>query len=290
VPLLRTPRTLPRVLAPGEIDVLLAALRTHRHRVMVLAEYFEHERPEDTASDRVFLVLRGLRRGGPLSAAGVDQIMSSARGRAGLERATCYQLRHMCLSRLREAGMALEAVQAQAGHRSIEWTRVYVHLANRLLEWEIPNAPARVPVLASDLPIAGDVLPRFLYDAAASKLPQAARADDDRFVRLTVEFLARTGLRKGEYLALTTDAVVQIGSAYWLHVPAGKLHTDRYIPLHPQLKEVLDGWLAASRHATEGRLGPAPRGNSAVRASVHPSARLHAGGRLCGCCSCIRVR
>jgi len=63
-------------------------------------------------------------------------------------------------------------------------------------------------------------------------------------VRLTVEFLARTGLRKGEYLALTTDAVVRIGSAYWLHVPVGKLHTDRYIPLHPQLKELLDEWLA----------------------------------------------
>jgi integrase len=114
----------------------------------------------------------------------------------------------------------------------------------RLLEWEIADAPARVPVLASDLPIPDEPLPRFLDDAAATKLLQAARADDDPFVRLAVEFLARTGMRKGEFLALTTDAVVQIGAAYWLHVPVGKLHTDRYIPLHPQLKELLDGWLA----------------------------------------------
>jgi site-specific recombinase XerD len=114
----------------------------------------------------------------------------------------------------------------------------------RLLEWETVDAPARVPVLASDMPIPDETLPRFLDDAAATKLLQAARADKDPFVRLTVEFLARTGLRKGEYLALTTDAVVQIGSAYWLHVPVGKLHTDRYIPLHPQLKELLDQWLA----------------------------------------------
>ena len=42
----------------------------------------------------------------------------------------CHQLRHTCLTRLREAGMALEAVQAQAGHASIESTRVYLHLAN----------------------------------------------------------------------------------------------------------------------------------------------------------------
>jgi integrase len=37
---------------------------------------------------------------------------------------------------------------------------------------------------------------------------------------------------------------MQIGSAYWLHVPVGKLHTDRHIPLHPQLKGLLDAWLA----------------------------------------------
>jgi len=43
---------------------------------------------------------------------------------------------------------------------------------------------------------------------------------------------------------LTVDAVVQIGSAFWLRVPVGKLHNDRYIPLHPQLKELLDEWLA----------------------------------------------
>jgi integrase len=47
-----------------------------------------------------------------------------------VEHATCHQLRHACLTRLREAGMALEAVQAQAGHASIESTRVYLHLAN----------------------------------------------------------------------------------------------------------------------------------------------------------------
>ena len=60
-----------------------------------------------------------------------------------------------------------------------------------------------------------------------------------------MEFLARTGLRKGEFLDLTVDSVVQIGAAYWLHVPLGKLRTDRYIPLHPQLKDLLDDWLAA---------------------------------------------
>jgi site-specific recombinase XerD len=180
VPLVRSPRTLPRILEPGQVDALLAALRTHRDRAMVeamvlgglrrcevlglrlgdlrvaerrvfiaegkgghqrlvpvsgrfftsVASYLDAERPAGSATDRVFVVLKGRRRGLPLSPAGVDEILDGARRRAGLSRATCHQLRHTCLTRLREAGMALEAVQAQAGHASIESTRIYLHLAD----------------------------------------------------------------------------------------------------------------------------------------------------------------
>lgn len=154
----------------------------------------------------------------------------------------------------------------------------------RLIEWDVPDAPARVPVLPSDFPIPDETLPRFLDDAAAAKLLQAARADEDPFVRLTVEFLARTGLRKGEYLALTTDAVVQIGSAYWLHVPVGKLHTDRYIPLHPQLKELLGLWLAQRPEGLRTRLIFVEQGRqipeSRVDAAVAKAAAAAGIGRV----------
>jgi integrase len=95
-----------------------------------LGAYLHDERPAGADTDRVFVVLKGPRRGLPLSAEGLDEILAGARKRAGLEHATCHELRHTCLTRLREAGMALEAVQAQAGHRSIESTRVYLHLAS----------------------------------------------------------------------------------------------------------------------------------------------------------------
>jgi integrase len=75
-----------------------------------------------------------------LSAAGLDEIMSGACGRARLGRLTCRQLRHTCFTRLREAGMGLEAIQAQAGHRSIESTRIYLHLANDWLAGEYRRA------------------------------------------------------------------------------------------------------------------------------------------------------
>ena len=95
-----------------------------------VAAYLDAERPPGTRSDRVFLVLKGPHRGQPLSATGMDSILTAARRRAGLGHATCHELRHTCLTRLREAGMALEAVQAQAGHASIESTRIYLHLAD----------------------------------------------------------------------------------------------------------------------------------------------------------------
>jgi integrase len=66
---------------------------------------------------------------------------TTARRRAGLEHATCDELRHTCLTRLREAGMALEAVQARAGHAWIESTRIYLHLTSDWLAGEYQRAP-----------------------------------------------------------------------------------------------------------------------------------------------------
>jgi len=88
---------------------------------------------------------------------------------------------------------------------------------------------------------------RRLDDPAAAKLARATRAEPDPVARLCVEILARTGVRLSELLGLTVDAVVQIGSAYWLRIPVGKLHNDRYIPLHPDLKTLLDDWITNHR-------------------------------------------
>lgn len=194
VPLVRVPRTLPKILAPAEAAALLSALRTRRDRAMVLAmllgglrrcevlglrlvdvrvadrslfiaegkgghqrvvpisnefftalgDYLRDERPEGIGTDRVFVALKRPRRGEPLSAYGIDEVIAAARTRAGVDRCTCHMLRHTCLTRLREAGMALEAVQAQAGHRSIESTRIYLHLTNAWLADEYRRAADRI--------------------------------------------------------------------------------------------------------------------------------------------------
>jgi site-specific recombinase XerD len=194
VPLVRVPRTLPKILAPAEVSALVGAMRTHRDRAMVYAmvlgglrrcevlglrlsdvqvperslfiaegkgghqrvvpisntffvsvgDYLRHERPRHVETDRVFVTLKGPNRGRPMTADGIDKILQAAKARAGLERATCHQLRHTCLTRLREAGMELEAVQAQAGHVSIESTRIYLHLCDDWLAGEYRRAVERI--------------------------------------------------------------------------------------------------------------------------------------------------
>lgn len=109
----------------------------------------------------------------------------------------------------------------------------------RVSEWGYPDAPSRVLIFNGDLPTPDDPLPKFLTDVDAGKLMRAAAAEHPTR-RLVVEMLARTGLRVGELCALTADAVIPMSGRHWLRVPVGKLHNDRYVPLHPQLVELLD--------------------------------------------------
>lgn len=113
---------------------------------------------------------------------------------------------------------------------------------DRISEWDWADAPARVPIYSIDLPITDDPLPRFLDDATAAQLLRAASADPDPLRGLVVHILARTGIRVGELCALESDAVVVMNDQPWLRVPIGKLHNDRYVPLHPHLVELLNNF------------------------------------------------
>jgi site-specific recombinase XerD len=135
-------------LRPAERRVLVAEGKGgHQRMVSISARFFgsvslymQTERPENVSTDRLFVVLKGPRRGQPLSEDGLEEIIRAAKTRARLGHATCHELRHTCFTRLREAGMALEAIQAQAGHRSIETTRLYLHLSNDWLADEYQRA------------------------------------------------------------------------------------------------------------------------------------------------------
>jgi integrase/recombinase XerD len=114
-----------------------------------VALYMDTERPPRVDTDRVFVVLKGPRRGQPLSAEGLDEIITGARSRAGLAHGTCHELRHTCFTRLREAGMSIEALQIQAGHRSIASTQLYLHLGDGWLAEEYRRAVEAIEAQAS---------------------------------------------------------------------------------------------------------------------------------------------
>ncbi len=97
--------------------------------------HLNKERPAG-GSDRVFLVMKGQHRGQPLTVSALDTIIEYHREKADTPGVQCHRLRHTCFTKLRQGGMSLEALQAQAGHRSIATTRIYLHLCPRELQQE----------------------------------------------------------------------------------------------------------------------------------------------------------
>jgi site-specific recombinase XerD len=138
----------------------------------------------------------------------------------------------------------------------------------RLDEWGWDEAPPKVPMFPGDLPRQDHPLPRALDDAAAAKLLRAACNDRRMLVRVTVEMLLRTGLRVSEFTGLTADAMVLIGAGPWLHIPVGKLREDRYLPLHPQLVTLIDGYRARHVPPEHPLLLPRENGRALNRHTV----------------------
>jgi integrase len=89
----------------------------------------------------------------------------------------------------------------------------------RIIDWDDPDAPRRVPVLAGDIPKADEPLPKFLDDPTAAKFMAALATDQNRRRRLIVELLARTGMRVGELGELRDDAMYHLGDTWWLRIP-----------------------------------------------------------------------
>jgi site-specific recombinase XerD len=124
----------------------------------------------------------------------------------------------------------------------------------RIVEWDWDDAPARVPIFFGDVPKRDESLPKFLDDAEFTKFMRALAAEPILFHRLGVELLARTGMRVGELCDLEHDAVTIMNNEAWLRIPIGKLHNDRYVPLHPHLVELIAAYQASPGPFTPGRL------------------------------------
>jgi integrase len=134
-----------------------------------------------------------------------------------------------------------KTVSAQTIRHNLGMARTFFE---RIIDWDHPDAPRRVPILAGDLPKADEPTPKFLDDPTAARFMAALATDPNRRRRLIVELLARTGMRAGELGGLRDDAMYRIGDTYWLRIPLGKLHNDRSVPLHPMLVGLINDYRA----------------------------------------------
>ena len=111
-----------------------------------VARYMDHERPE-TTSDALFVRSKGTPRPSALDARPRPDHLGRTRAGGTVPRHLPRTASHL-LHPVREAGMAIEAIQAQAGHRSITSTRVYLHLSVDWLDDEYRRAAEAIEAQA----------------------------------------------------------------------------------------------------------------------------------------------
>jgi site-specific recombinase XerD len=139
----------------------------------------------------------------------------------------------------------------------------------RIMEWDYEDAPGRLFIYMSDFPALDEPLPKFLDDPTAYKFMAALAEDPNLRRRLMVELLARTGMRVGELAGLQDDAMVRKGNGHRLHIPIGKLHNDRYVPLLPMLVDLIAEYKATRGRSRSGHLLERDDGRAFDRRTVH---------------------
>ncbi len=101
-------------------------------------------------------------------------------------------------------------------------------------EYSIPEGL----ILREDFPRPDQCLPKPLSPEDDRLLQQHLRAHDDLLSNALL-FLRGTGMRIGEFLHLPSDCLRHLGEEEWaLHVPLGKLHTERWVPVDDDLRQI----------------------------------------------------
>lgn len=110
-------------------------------------------------------------------------------------------------------------------------------LLELLADHAFPPRPGLL--LGEDIPRPDQVLPRPLPPEDDARLQAELRRRND--LLSTALLLTRlTGMRIGETADLATDCLRHLGGDYWaLHVPVGKLHTERWTPVDEQARTLL---------------------------------------------------
>jgi site-specific recombinase XerD len=119
--------------------------------------------------------------------------------------------------------------------------RVYLLCVRRLLDDLASSAKYALRkglIVQTDLPRPDHYLPKPLSPEDDRLLQQHLRTQDDMYSD-TLLLLRHTGMRIGELLNLPTDCLRHLDGEQWaLHVPLGKLHTERWVPVDEQIRQL----------------------------------------------------
>jgi site-specific recombinase XerD len=129
------------MLRVGDVDLTALHLRLRgkgdKERVMplpqdlvpIIMKYLRQERPADAATDRLFVILQGRRRGQAMSAAGLRSIFRHRRRARGLEKANAHRFRHTFGADMARSGVQLPVLQKMMGHSDGRTTLQYIELS-----------------------------------------------------------------------------------------------------------------------------------------------------------------
>jgi len=105
-----------------------------------------------------------------------------------------------------------------------------------------------------DFPPQACYLPRPLSLQEDQLVQQELRRTDDLYANALL-LLRATGIRLGECIHLPLDCLRQVGTEQWaLHVPLGKLHTERLVPADTEVRRIVQRILTLRTSAPPARL------------------------------------
>jgi len=109
-------------------------------------------------------------------------------------------------------------------------------------------------ILTEDLPPRQHYLPRPLSPEDDQLLQQELRRTDDLYSNALL-LIRLTGIRLGECIHLALDCLRPLGNGQWaLHVPLGKLHTERLVPVDDDVRHIVSRILTLRAQAPASQL------------------------------------
>jgi len=143
-------------------------------------------------------------------------------------------------------------------------------------------------ILRGDLPRRDQYLPRPLSPEDDALLDRRLRSGNDLLSNALL-LIRSTGIRVGECVNLSDDCLRSLGQDKWaLHVPLGKLHTERWVPVDEDTRKIFARILTLRSNALSFPLTPGgpllPRpADIASRVYAALKKRLARTARQAGC-------